>query len=238
MNKSDDKRTRNFFKINAWSNKKGQIFLVCTVIMTIYMLSFINIIYELNEKQFSYSPETTELEELYDNFIMETEDLLENLLINYTQPTSTMDEAAATQYLQNWLDFIEARFIRRGYLAVIEIDPVNSLDLSSGNSYESIECYLNIYLESNYLTIETQLQSKFNYSLIYTPNPGVDASVTFFYETLTERFYIGYGSVAINGQPTTDYFNGTYYYNLPPPAPGSATIVCVAPNQLTLAAVY
>ncbi|MCK5299222.1 MAG: hypothetical protein KAJ76_09965, partial [Candidatus Heimdallarchaeota archaeon] len=114
---------RNKIKQFMKDNKRGQIFLVCAVIMTIYMLSFINIVYELNRTQYTEGLEIEEFQSAFDNFRTETNDYVISMLANFSQPATIIDSnTTAGLILQDWLDFAEVQMLGKGYIAVFEID--------------------------------------------------------------------------------------------------------------------
>ncbi|MCK5046373.1 MAG: hypothetical protein KAS22_07325, partial [Candidatus Heimdallarchaeota archaeon] len=94
---------RNKIKQFMKDNKRGQIFLVCAVIMTIYMLSFINIVYELNRTQYTEGLEIEEFQSAFDNFRTETNDYVISMLANFSQPATIIDSnTTAGLILQDW----------------------------------------------------------------------------------------------------------------------------------------
>jgi hypothetical protein len=201
------------------SNKRGQIFLVCTVVMIIYMLSFINILYELNLNQFTQSADTAEFEATFDNFRVETDQIIKGLLANYSQPGSVITtNSTAAQILDEWLTFSEKQVLKHGYIGIFEIDeiiPVSlPIELVKANGYLSIRCNIDVYMECSYSSIEIQLQYFYYYALEYT-NTATNALIDFYYNDTTITNYIGYAEVTVNALPTTSLFNGTYIHSAP-----------------------
>ncbi|TFG01481.1 MAG: hypothetical protein EU542_06890 [Promethearchaeota archaeon] len=196
--------------------KRGEVFLVCTVVMIIYMLSFISVIYELNQTQYDQQTDTAEFEEAYHNFYVETKQFMHSLLANYSQPGSIItDDITAGQILDQWLEFSEQQMTERGYFASFEINwitPGQPLEITEGDGFISIYCLIDVFLACNYLTIETQIETDLIYQLNYS-NLVADALITFYYETIIERVYLGYSTVEVNGSPTESWLNGTYYHS-------------------------
>jgi hypothetical protein len=195
-------------------DKKGQIFLVCTVIITIYLLSFINIIYELNVNQYTEATAVEEFEAAYQNLRTETNDYVVSLLANYTQPGSIITtNAIAGQLLQNWLDFAELQMISRGYIAIFEINEIipitTPVELVTANGFAGFRGVIDVYMECNYLSIETQFSYDFNYTISYV-NTATNALIEYAYRSLYGLEYLGYATVTVNAAPTTSYNNGTY----------------------------
>jgi len=105
------------FLAKLQSSKKGQIFLVCTVIIIIYLLSFISIVFELNKNQYSQNVEINDIINAYENFKIETQDFMLGMLANYSLPATLIDSnVTAASFLQDWLDFAERQMIARGYI--------------------------------------------------------------------------------------------------------------------------
>ncbi|NHJ48057.1 MAG: hypothetical protein FK733_09740 [Asgard group archaeon] len=197
-----------------WKDRKGQIFLVCTVIITIYLLSFINIIYELNVNQYTETTTVEEFEAAYQNFKTETNGYVTSLLANYTQPGSIIaTNATAGQLLQSWLDFAELQMISRGYIAIFEINEIIPttvpVELVSSNGFVGFRGLIDIYMECNYLSIDTQFSYDMNYTLSYV-NTATNALIEFSFGSLSGIEYLGYATVTVNAAPTTSYNNGTY----------------------------
>ena len=194
------------------SDKKAQVFLVCTVIITIYMLSFITIIYELNVNQYSRQAEITEFQAAYENFKTETDNFIFGMIANYSSVVTIIDSnATANTYLQNWLDFAEGQLFETGYFAVFEI---NNLIVAKGNGYVSITADIDLFMECNYMTIDTQLLYSYRYTITYT-NTAIEAIINFYYDTNLETNFIGYATVTVNAVATTTFYNGTYTYAAP-----------------------
>ena len=131
------------------NNRKAQIFLVCTIIITIYMLSFITIVYELNFTQYSRTTEITEFKATYENLKTETGAFMKGMLANYSQIATLIDSnITAGTYLQNWLDFVEAQIVAKGYFVVLEINeivPVTlPIEIAKGDGYTSIRANVDI----------------------------------------------------------------------------------------------
>lgn len=206
------KRINNSFLHQLKDNKSGQIFLVCTVIITIYMLSFITIVYELNVNQYSRNTEIAEFQSSYENFRTETEGFMKGMIANYSSIVTVIDsDATATQYLQNWLDFSERQLLEKGYFAVFQI---NSLSLAKADGFISLDVDFDLYMECNYMTIDTNLPYSYLYTVSYT-NTATTAIVSFSYDFNTVTNNIGYATVTINGAPTTNLYNGSYIYGTP-----------------------
>ncbi|NHJ31987.1 MAG: hypothetical protein FK732_03910 [Asgard group archaeon] len=210
---------RNKIKQFMRDNKKGQIFLVCAVIMTIYMLSFINIVFELNRTQYTEGIEIREFQATFDNFRTETNDFVVNMLANFSQPATIIDSnITAGIILQNWLDFSEVQMLGKGYIAVFDIDEiipgVLPVELVSANGRMSFRGDIDVFMECNYMSIVTQLSFNFSYSLTYT-NTATNAIIDFYYETVLGITYLGYSQVTVNAAPTIDLFNGTYIHSAP-----------------------
>lgn len=218
---------QNKFKQFLKDNKKGQIFLVCTVIMTIYMLSFINIVYELNRTQYTEEIAVNEFQATFDNFRTETDEYVISMLANFSQPATIIDSnATAGTILQSWLDFAEIQMLSKGYIAVFEIDElipaVLPIELVSTNGRMSFRGDIDVYMECNYMSIVTQLSYSVNYTLVYT-NTATNAIIDFYYETVFGINYLGYSQVTVNAAATTDLYNGTYIYSAPL-APGDIVV--------------
>ncbi|MGC9778273.1 MAG: hypothetical protein HZR80_03435 [Candidatus Heimdallarchaeota archaeon] len=199
--------------------RKGQIFLVCTVIMIIYMLSFVNIIYELNKTQYTKAIDTQEFQAAYENFKTETNNFVIAMLANYSLITTVIDSnATAGTILQNWLDFAEMQMISKGYVAVFEIDEIVPVILpillANVNGRLTFIGDVDVYMESNYMTIDTQFSFNLNYTISYV-NTAINAIIEFSSQSLLGISYIGYAQVTINGLPTTNLNNGTYIYSAP-----------------------
>jgi len=221
-------------KKNLRKNNKAQIFLICTIIITIYMLSFITIIYELNVTQYSRTTELNEFQATYDNFKTETNAFMNGMLANYSQIATVIDSnITAGTILQNWLDFAESQILTKGYFAVLEINeivPVTlPIEVVKGNGFISIRANIDIYLECNYLSIDTELQYDNRYTIEYT-NTATTTIINFYYETNYGTNYIGYADVTINGSAATNYYNGTYIYNTPVVA--TDVIQGITPEQI------
>ena len=205
-------QVKKFLKSYLKDNKKAQVFLVCTVIITIYMLSFITIIYELNVNQYSRQAEITEFQAAYENFKTESDNFIHGMIANYSSVVTIIDSnATANTYLQNWLDFAEGQLFETGFFAVFEI---NSLLVAKGNGYVSLIADIDLFMECNYMTIDTQLLYSYRYTLTYT-NTATEAIISFYYDTSLSTNYIGYGTVTVNAAATTTNYNGTYIYGTP-----------------------
>jgi hypothetical protein len=215
-------------------NKKGQIFLVCTVIITIFLLSFMNIIYELNVNQYTQQNAVKEFEANYQNFRSETNDFVISLMANFSQPGSIIvSDVIAGQLLQNWLDFAELQMISRGYIAIFEINEiiptVQPVELVNVNGRIGFLGLIDVYMESSYMTIDTQFSYNINYTLSYV-NTATNALIEFTLETLTGIEYLGYATVTVNAGPTTSFNNGTYLASAP--LVGGDTIEATTVDQL------
>jgi hypothetical protein len=225
---------KNKFKQFLKDNKKGQIFLVCTVIMTIYMLSFINIVYELNRTQYTEELEINEFQAAFDNFRTETDSYVINMLANFSQPATIIDSnLTAGTILQSWLDFAEIQMVSKGYIAIFEIDElipaVLPVELVSTNGRMSFTGDIDVYMECNYMSIEIQLSYNIDYILTYT-NTASNAIIDFYSDSIHGINYLGYSQVTVNAAATIDLFNGTYIYGTPL-APGDV-VVGVSPEQI------
>lgn len=222
------------FKKNLNKRKKAQIFLVCTIIITIYMLSFITIVYELNVNQYSRTTELTEFQATYDNLKTETDAFIKGLLANYTLPTSVIaDEIDAGAVLQTWLDFAEARILAKGYFAVLEINEIvpvtQPIAIGNGDGFASIQANIDIYMECNYLSIDTEFQ----YNYLYTMDASVGSSlISVYYTSIYGVNYIGYADVTVNGAATTNLYDGTYTYSAPLVA--GDVIQAITPEQIII----
>ena len=210
---------RNKIKQFMKDNKRGQIFLVCAIIMTIYMLSFINIVYELNRTQYTEGLEIEEFQATFDNFRTETNTYVISMLANFSQPATIIDSnITAGLILQDWLDFAEVQMLSKGYIAVFEIDElipaVLPVELVSANGRMSFRGDIDVFMECNYMSIETQLSYNINYTLVYT-NTATNAIIDFYYETVYGITYLGYSQVTVNAAATADLYNGTYIYSAP-----------------------
>lgn len=195
--------------------------------MTIYMLSFINIVYELNRTQYTEELEINEFQATFDNFRSETNAYVISMLANFSQPATIIDSnTTAGIILQSWLDFAEVQMLGKGYIAVFEIDElipaVLPVELVSTNGRMSFRGDIDVYMECNYMSIVTQLSYSVNYTLAYT-NTATNAIIDFYYETAFGITYIGYSQVTVNAAATTDLYNGTYIYTAPL-APGDIVI--------------
>lgn len=218
---------RNKIKQFMKDKKRGQIFLVCAVIMTIYMLSFINIVYELNRTQYTEGLEIEEFQATFDNFRTETNAYVISMLANFSQPATIIDSnTTAGLILQDWLDFAEVQMLSKGYIAVFEIDElipaVLPVELVSINGHMSFRGDIDVYMECNYMSIVTQLSYNIDYTLTYT-NTATNVIIDFYYDTVFGITYLGYSQVTVNAAATTDLYNGTYLYTAPL-APGDVVI--------------
>jgi len=221
-------------KKNLKKKNKAQIFLICTIIITIYMLSFITIVYELNVTQYSRTTELAEFQATYDNLKTETNAFMKGMLTNYSQIATVIDSnITAGTILQNWLDFAESQILAKGYFAILEINeivPVTlPIEVAKGNGFVSIRANINIYLECNYLTIDTELQYDYRYTIEYT-NTATTTVINFYYVTSYGITYLGYADVTVNTLATTNYYNGTYVYNVP--AVATDVIQGITPEQI------
>ena len=198
--------------------KKGQIFLVCTIIIIIYMLSFIGVIYELNAYQYTQAIEMEKFQSTYENFETETNNFVLALTANATQPgTIITSNAVAAQFLQDWLDFAEKEIITKGYAAFFDIDelsPTLPVEIVNVNTRVGFRANIDVYMKSNYMTIDTQFSYNFNYIISYV-NTATNARITFRFENQFGVKYIGYAIVTVNNLATTDWNNGTYIYSSP-----------------------
>ncbi|NHJ84146.1 MAG: hypothetical protein FK734_01705 [Asgard group archaeon] len=224
----------NFKKLKQ--NKRAQIFLVCTVIMTIYMLSFVNIVYELNVQQYNKTIETDEFEAAFDNLRTETNDFIISMMANFSQPTTIItSNIIAGQILQNWLDFAQQQIVSKGYVAVLEIDDIIPttlpVELLNQNGRIAFTGTIDVYMECNYMTIDTQFNYEIEYLVSYT-NTATEAIIDVYYNSLVGSSYIGYAIVTVNAASTTSYYNGSYIY--PAPLVGGDTIQCTTPEQILI----
>jgi hypothetical protein len=225
---------RNTIKRFLKDNRKGQIFLVCAVIMTIYMLSFINIVYELNRTQYTEELEINEFQAAFDNFRTETDAYVITMLANFSQPATIIDsDTTAGLILQDWLDFAAVQMLAKGYIAVFEIDElipgVQPVELINVNGVVSFRGDIDVYMECNYMSIVTQLSYDISYTLTYT-NTATNAIIDFYVDTTLEINYLGYAQVTVNAGPTVDLFNGTYIYSAP--LVGGDVVVGISPEQV------
>ncbi|MEA2071407.1 MAG: hypothetical protein U9O98_08965 [Asgard group archaeon] len=212
--------------------KRGQIFLVCTIIIIIYMLSFINVVYELNESQYTRPLQIAEFENTYQNFKTETRALIHTVLVNYTQPgTVITGNFSASQIVDQWLIYAEDRMLEKGYNAQFEIipllPPTLPVRVAKGNGYASILCNISIYMTCNYLTIDTELHIYHNYEIDYQ-NSTTFSSIILEYENIYNKGYEGYANVTINGIPAENLYNGTYLHSSPL---GSGDIIQAITNE-------
>ncbi|MHA1125669.1 MAG: hypothetical protein ACTSO7_08430 [Candidatus Heimdallarchaeota archaeon] len=231
--KTNDKKS---FLAKLKSSKRGQIFLVCTVIIIIYMLSFITIIFELNKNQYTQIVETKDIENAFENFKVETNNFMLGMLANYSLPATLIDSnATASIFLQDWLDFAEKQMIARGYIAIFEIDeivPVTlPIEIVKINGRMAIRAYIDVMLANNYLTIDTQLVCYYNYSTTYV-NTATNGYITLYCEDSYNQNFVGYAEVTVNGATTANLYNGTYVYSAPL-APGDV-IQCVTTDQIII----
>ncbi len=215
-------------------NTKGQVFLVCTVIIIIYMLSFISIVYELNQSQYNRTSDINEFTAAYNNFKTETDLFIISLIANYTQPGSIITtRAIAGQIIQNWLDFAELQMLQKGYVAVFEIDPYISpaipVDLITANGQIGFRGNIDVYMESNYMSIDVRFSYSLDYTLSYV-NTATTALIQFTQETVYGDNLIGYAEVTVNAGATTAFYNGTYLYGAP--LVGGDTVVGTTPEQI------
>lgn len=229
--KTNDKKS---FLAKLQSSKKGQIFLVCTVIIIIYLLSFISIVFELNKTQYSQTVEINDIKNAYENFRIETKDYMLGMLANYSLPATLIDSnATAGSFLQDWLDFAEKQMIARGYIAIFEIDEIIPttlpIEIVNINGRASIRAYIDVLLENNYLTIDTQLIYYFSYSSTYI-NTATNGYITLSYDNSYDQNFVGYADVRVNGAVTVNLYNGTYVYSAPL-APGDI-IQCTTSEQI------
>jgi len=196
--------------------KKGQIFLVCTVIIIIYMLSFIGIVYELNVRQYTKTIETQNFEAAFENFQTESTQFVHSLMANYSQPlTIIVSNATAIQLMTDWLTFAEQQFSLRGYTAVLEIDQtVVPFQLVKANGFIGFQGRIAVYVSCSYETIDTQFTYEVNYTLSYVNQPTY-ALIELSYQSSEGISLIGFADITVNGAPTTNYYNGTYYYSAP-----------------------
>jgi len=196
--------------------KKGEIFLVCTIIIIIYMLSFIGILYELNVKQYNKTIEVQDFEAAFSNFQTETNNFVKSLLANYSQPlTIIVSNATAVQLMTNWLTFAEQQLALRGYTAVFAVEQtVEPFLLRKANGFIGLQGRISVYLSCTYETIDTQFRYNINYTLSFTNQPTY-ALIELMGHSTSGDFYIGYAEVTVNGGATTSYYNGTYYYSAP-----------------------
>ena len=149
------------------------------------------------------------------------------MIANYSSPVTVIDsDATATQYLQNWLDFSERQLLEKGYFAVFEI---NSLSLTKADGLISLDVDFDIYLECNYMTIDSNLPYSYLYTLSYT-NTATTAIVSFSYDFNAITNNIGYATVTINGAPTTNLYNGSYIYSSP--LVGGDVVLAITEDQI------
>ncbi|MHA1186660.1 MAG: hypothetical protein ACTSSK_07270 [Candidatus Heimdallarchaeota archaeon] len=221
------------FLAKLQSSKKGQIFLVCTVIIIIYLLSFISIVFELNKNQYSQNVEINDIINAYENFKIETQDFMLGMLANYSLPATLIDSnVTAASFLQDWLDFAERQMIARGYIAIFEIDQISApepIQIVNINGKMAITADIDVLLENNYLTIDTQLAFYFDYSITYL-NTATNGYITLSYQDASSQNYVGYAEVTVNGGATINLYNGTYIYSAPL-APGDV-IQCITAEQI------
>jgi hypothetical protein len=208
---------RSFIK-KIKSAKRGQIFLVCTVIIVIYLLSFISIVFELNKTQYSQTIEINNMNNAFENFKTETGDYMKGMLANYSLPATLIDSnVTAATFLQAWLDFAEKQMVSNGYMAIFEIDqitPINPIEVVQVNGRMSIEAYIDVLLASNYLTIDTQLSYYFSYETTYV-NTVTNGYITLTLDDGANINNLGYAEVTVNGGTTVNLYNGTYVYSAP-----------------------
>jgi hypothetical protein len=93
----------------------------------------------------------------------------------------------------------------------------------------AITAYIDVLLENNYLTIDTQLICYFDYTTTYV-NSATNGYITLSYQDSYTQSYLGYAEVTVNGGATTNLFNGTYIYSAPL-APGDV-IQCTTSEQI------
>ncbi|NHJ40391.1 MAG: hypothetical protein FK731_10200 [Asgard group archaeon] len=218
----------------TFKDKKGQIFLVCTIIIAIYMLSFISIIYELNVAQYSETNAVKEFENSFQNFRTETNNFVISLLANFSQPASIItSDAIAGQLLQDWLNFAELQMISKGYIAIFDIDEIipitTPVELVNVNGRLGFRGTIDVYLECSYMSIDTQFNYNMNYTLSYV-NTATNALIEFSLQTLTGIEYLGYATVTVNAGATTNYYNGTYLASAP--LVGGDTIQATTTEQI------
>lgn len=198
------------------------------------MLSFISIVYELNVTQYSETNAVEEFENAYQNFRTETNNFVFSLLANFSQPTSVItSDAIAGQLLQDWLDFAELQMIGKGYIAIFEIDEIipitTPVELVNVNGRLGFRGTVDVYMESSYMSIDTQFNYNINYTLSYV-NTATNALIEFSFQTLTGTEYIGYATVTVNAGATTNYYNGTYLAAAP--LVGGDTILAITDEQI------
>ncbi len=221
------------FLAKLQSSKKGQIFLVCTVIIIIYLLSFISIVFELNKNQYSQNVEINDIINAYENFKIETQDFMLGMLANYSLPATLIDSnVTAASFLQDWFDFAERQMIARGYIAIFEIDQISApepIQIVKINGKMAITANIDVLLENNYLTIDRSLTFYFDYSTTYL-NTATNGYITLSYQDASSQNYVGYAEVTVNGAATINLYNGTYIYSAPL-APGDV-IQCITAEQI------
>jgi len=215
-------------------NTNGQIFLVCTVIIIIYMLSFISIIYELNQSEYNRTSDISEFTATYNNFKTETDLFITSLLANYTQLGSIITtNATAGQIIQNWLDFAEQQMLQKGYVAVFEIDqyisPAIPVELVTANGRIGFRGDIDVYMESNYMSIDVQFSYNWNYTISYV-NTATTALIQFNHQTVYSEILIGYAEVTVNAGATVDLYNGSYLFGAP--LVGGDTVVGTTTDQI------
>jgi hypothetical protein len=164
--------------------------------------------------QYTETTATEEFEASYQNFRTETNDFVISLIANYTQPGSYITtNAIAGQLLQNWLDFSELQMVSRGYIAIFEINEIvpitTPVELVTANGFVGFRGYIDVYMECNYLSIDTQFVYEMNYTLTYV-NTASNALIEFAFRSLYGLEYLGYATVTVNAAPTLNYNNGTY----------------------------
>ncbi|MBN1331135.1 MAG: hypothetical protein JXA54_16810 [Candidatus Heimdallarchaeota archaeon] len=215
-------------------NTKGQVFLVCTVIIIIYMLSFISIVYELNQNQYNRTSDINKFTASYNNFKTETDSFITSLIANYTQPGSIIvTNATAGQIIQNWLDFAEEQMIQKGYVAIFEINqyisPAIPVELVTTNGRIGFRGNIDVYMKSNYMSIDVQFSYNCNFTLSYV-NTATSALIQFTHQTVYSENFIGYAEVTVNAGLTINLYNGTYLFGAP--LVSGDTVVGTTENQI------
>jgi len=200
------------------------------------MLSFINIVFELNQNQYAQTVAIDDIKNAFENFKIETNDFMLGMLANYSLPATLIDSnATASTFLQDWLDFAEKQMVARGYIAIFEIDEIVPITLPIEivkiNGRMSVRAYIDVLLANNYLTIDRQLICYYNYSTTYI-NSATNSFITLYYEDSYDQNFVGYADVTVNGLPTANFYNGTYVFSAPL-APGDV-IQCVTAEQIII----
>lgn len=200
------------------------------------MLSFINIVFELNQNQYAQTVAIDDIKNAFENFKIETNDFMLGMLANYSLPATLIDSnATASTFLQDWLDFAEKQMVARGYIAIFEIDEIIPttlpIEIVKINGRMAVRANIDVLLANNYLTIDRQLFFYYNYSTTYI-NSATNGFINLYYEDNYDQNFVGYADVTVNGLPTGNFYNGTYVYSAPL-APGDV-IQCVTAEQIII----